>query len=448
MPSRYVRNLATTLGGQATVLGLGVFTGIASARLLGPQGRGELAAVTLWPIALVFLASFGLNQAIVFHTGKKRFPVPEIWTATLVVWMVQSVAVLALGRILIPLLLRHYIAETRHLSLLFLVFAPLIIFGGYPASLLQGRLDLLSFNGIRVIAPAIYAAGLVLLLIRARGDVDQVLILQVLGTLAAVAGGVWLVLGSSRRIPLMRLRWNRSACSGLLRFGWKSHLSSVTSYINQRSDQLLLSLFVGPRDLGLYVVAVALATSVSFFPQAAGIVTIATGSSLGPAEARTVIGRSFRITLVALSLGCCVLLVLCPWLIGLAYGPSYSSAATACKILLPGTVALGLNQVLYDGARALEQPALPSYAEGLSTVITLGLLFLLLPRFGFLGAAISSTVAYTASLGFMLGLARSRMQLGLRDLLDAPQSVPVETTPNWEIQGTWMGTGRVEKSHR
>jgi O-antigen/teichoic acid export membrane protein len=426
LPSRYARNLATTLGGQATVLGLGVFTGITSARLLGPQGRGELAAVTLWPIALVFLASFGLNQAIVFHTGKQRYPVPEIWTATLVAWMVQSVAVLGLGRILIPLLLRHYSAETRHLSLLFLVFAPLIIFAGYPASLLQGRLDLLSFNGIRVIAPAIYAAGLVLLLIRARGNVGQVVTLQVLGTLATVAGGVWLVLGSSRRIPLLRLCWNRSACSGLLRFGWKSHLSSVTSYINQRSDQLLLSLFVGPRDLGLYVVAVALATSVSFFPQAAGIVTIATGSSLGPAEARTVIGRSFRITLVALSLGCAALLVLCPWLINLAYGTSYSSSATACKILLPGTVALGLNQVLYDGARALEQPALPSYAEGLSTVITLGLLFLLLPHFGFLGAAISSTVAYTASLVFMLGLARSRMQLGLRDLLGAPRSVPVE----------------------
>jgi O-antigen/teichoic acid export membrane protein len=167
---------------------------------------------------------------------------------------------------------------------------------------------------------------------------------------------------------------------------------------------------------------VAVATSVSFFPQAAGIVTIATGSSLAPGEARKVIARSFRTTLAALSLGCGALLVLCPWLIGLAYGPSYSSAATACKILLPGTVALGLNQVLYDGARALEQPALPSYAEGLSTVITLGLLFLLLPRMGFLGAAIASTVAYTASLIFMLSLARSRMQLGLRDLLGAPRS--------------------------
>ncbi|HEV2380395.1 MAG TPA: oligosaccharide flippase family protein [Terriglobia bacterium] len=434
--SRYVRNFATTVGGQGTVLALGIFTGITSARLLGPQGRGELAAVTLWPLALALLTSLGLSQAIVFHSGKQRFTVLEIWTATLVIWLLQSIAVLGLGWAAIPILLRHHSPEARHLSLIFLAFAPLIMFVGYPASLLQGLLDLLSFNLIRVITPAIYAVGLAVLLLRERASVGEVVVLQILGASVAVAMGAWLVLGRTRGTPGIGLAWNRAACSGLLRFGWKSQLSSVTSYINQRFDQLLLSLFVGPRDLGLYVVAVALASSISFFPQAAGIVTIATGSSLAADEARKVIAQSFRVTLAALSLGCAALLVLCPWLMNVAYGPSYSSAVTACKILLPGTVALGLNQVLYDGARALEQPALPSYAEGLSTVITLGLLFLLLPRLGFVGAAIASTVAYTASLTLMLALARSRMQLSLRDLLGARRSVPVETTPNWEIQGT------------
>ena len=425
--SRYVRNFVTTLGGQGTVLALGIFTGIASARLLGPQGRGELAAVTLWPLALALLASLGLSQAIVFHAGKQRFTVSEIWTATLVIWLLQSIAVLGLGWAgSIPILLRHHSPEARHLSLIFLAFAPLIMFVGYPASLLQGRLDLLSFNLIRVITPAIYAVGLAVLLLRERASVGEVVVLQILGASVAVAMGAWLVLGKTRGTPGIGLAWNRAACSGLLRFGWKSHLSSVTSYINQRFDQLLLSLFVDPRDLGLYVVAVALASSISFFPQAAGIVTIATGSSLAADEARKVIAQSFRVTLAALSLGCGMLLVLCPWLINLAYGNSYSTAVTACKILLPGTVALGLNQVLYDGARSLEQPVLPSYAEGLSTVITLAGLLLLLPRLGFLGAAIASTVAYTSSLIFMLGLARSRMQLGLRDLLGAPRSVPVE----------------------
>jgi len=421
----YRRHLVTTLGGQATVLALGVFTGIASARLLGPQGRGELAALTLWPLILVLLTSFGISQAIVFHSGKQRFAPAEIWTCAVTIWLAQSAAVLLLGAAVIPLALRHYSPDTRHLALLFLAFTPVLIFVGYPASLLQGQLDLLSFNLIRIAAPAVYALGLAVLALRHQTRLREVLLVQIAGVCLAAAVGAWRVLSRPQRKPSPApgpsrphgLAWNRAACAALLRYGWRSHLSSVTSYVNQRSDQLLLSLFVGPRDLGLYVVAVALATSVSFFPQAAGMVTIAAGSNLSPQEARPIIARGFRVTLAALALGCALIFLLCPWLIGLAYGPSYRAAVTACRVLLPGTVALGLNQVLYDGARALERPALPSYAEGLSTAVTLGGLLLLLPRLGFLGAAIASTLAYTASLCLMLRLSRSRLQLGLRELL-------------------------------
>src|SRR5262249_7527382 len=59
---------------QLAILVFGVASGVVSARLLGPQGRGELAAITLWPMAFVFFTSLGLNQAIVFHTGKQRHP--------------------------------------------------------------------------------------------------------------------------------------------------------------------------------------------------------------------------------------------------------------------------------------------------------------------------------------------------------------------------------------
>jgi len=64
--------LASTLIAQSGILALGAFTGIVAARLLGPQGRGELVALTIWPLTLVLISSLGINQAIVFCTGKKR----------------------------------------------------------------------------------------------------------------------------------------------------------------------------------------------------------------------------------------------------------------------------------------------------------------------------------------------------------------------------------------
>jgi len=85
--------------------------------------------------------------------------------------------------------------------------------------------------------------------------------------------------------------------------------------------------------------------------------------------------------------------------------------------LLPGMVYLGLNQVLFEGARALEQPSLPSYAESISMAVTCGGLYLLLPRFGFIGAAIASTLAYSTACILMLVFCRSQMEIGMLELL-------------------------------
>jgi O-antigen/teichoic acid export membrane protein len=203
----------------------------------------------------------------------------------------------------------------------------------------------------------------------------------------------------------------------LLRFGWKTQMATVTSYVNQRVDQLLLSLLVGPRELGLYVVAVTVSLAVGFLPQSLAMVTLAGGSNLSREGAKALIVQSFRTSLFWLVASCSALFVVAPWLISLVFGPKFSGSTLACRILLPGSIALGLNQVLYEGARSLNDPVLPSFAEGLAAVLTCFGLYVLLPRLGFIGAAIASTLAYSSSLVFMLVLYRLRLDFPLYELL-------------------------------
>jgi O-antigen/teichoic acid export membrane protein len=91
---------------------------------------------------------------------------------------------------------------------------------------------------------------------------------------------------------------------------------------------------------------------------------------------------------------------------------------------LPGTVMIGLNQVLYNGSSALGRPGLPSIAEGISMVVTAIGLYLLLPRYGFIGAAIISSIAYTMSFLLMLVLAHNQLGLSLRTLLVGGELTP------------------------
>jgi O-antigen/teichoic acid export membrane protein len=413
LKSRLAGHFTSTFVAQVAILGFGAVSGVAAARLLGPQGRGELAALTLWPTMLVSLAAMGINQAVVFNTGRRLWSLSEVWTASTMIGLGQSILVVAVGLPVISLALRHYSSGVRNLAWVFLAASPLVILSGYPGNLLQGTLDLSSFNLIRTIAPLIYAGGIAALLFLHRPFLREVVCSQILAYSLAFGVGYWILFRSLS----IRFAWNGRACWSLVSYGWKTQLGNVSSYINRSADQLVLSLFVAPGELGLYAVAVTMATAVGLFPQAAGIVTLAAGSNSNPIEARKILGQSFRASLFWLIIVCSLLYILAPALIRLVFGPAFARSAIACRILLPGAAALGLNQVLYDGARSLGEPALPSYAEGFATVVTFLGLWAFLPKFGFIGAAIASTLAYVSSLGLMLVLCRSKIRIGFRDLV-------------------------------
>jgi O-antigen/teichoic acid export membrane protein len=410
---RLSAHVAITILGQIAGSGLGVFTGVMTARFLGPQGRGELAALTVWPMWLFILASMGISQAVVFYTGKKLYSLSEIWTGSTVIGAGQSLAVLLVGVLVVPVALRHYSLQVRDLALALLFAGPMAIMAAYPASLLQGRLDFTSFNLIKLAIPFAYAMGLALLFWLSKVSLQGVVVCQIVAYALALAFGYGLLCARVR----IRFVWESRACLSLLNYGWKTQLGNVSDGINRWSDQLFLSLLVPPRELGLYAVAVTAASAVLLIPQGLGIVTLARASNEEGAEAGRVIARLFRASLLWLLPTCFALFLAARWLIILVFGPAFEGSALACRILLPGTVALGLNQVLYEGARALGHPAIPSYAQGSAAALTLLGLYLLVPRFGFIGAAMVSTVAYSSVLILMLVLYRFRLRLSLADLL-------------------------------
>jgi O-antigen/teichoic acid export membrane protein len=267
--SRFRRDLGLTVFTQIGLLGIGALTGLLSARLLGPQGRGELAALTLWPMTLVALTDPGVNSALVFHVGKRRFGLFSVWTASSVLGLLQAACVIVAGAAALPLALRGYPPGVERLAIVFLCFAPVVILGGQPASILQGKLDLAGYNLVRAIAPAAYALGLLALLFLRRPHLGDVVACQLVAFVLATIWGYGLV-GSREGF---RLAWHGEACKSLLSFGWRTQLSNVAVFFNQRLDQLLLSLFVPPRQLGLYVVSVTVTSVLNIVPQAAGTVT-------------------------------------------------------------------------------------------------------------------------------------------------------------------------------
>jgi O-antigen/teichoic acid export membrane protein len=409
----FVEHYASTFVGQSFILGLGVLTGILAARMLGPTGRGEVAAIIIWPSAIVTLISLGMNQSIAYSVGQRAFTLDEVATATVVIGIAQSALSVLLGVLVVFFALARYSPDIRHLGLLFALFSPALILGGYSGNLFQGRRDLLRFNLIRIIPAFVYLAGLVGLYWGHQSSVRGVVSSQIAGFVVALPFGAML----AWRLLRPHFRWNAKVIPWLLSFGWRTQVTNLANTFNQRIDQMILSLFVPPQQLGFYAVAVTLSNAVTVFPQAAGIVTFSRGASQHRDDARRTIGTSFRASLTWLLVCCALLYALAPVLVHVIFGSRFGGSVIACRILLPGALMVGLNQVLYNGASALGRPGLPSIAEGFSMGITAVGLYILVPRYGYVGAAIVSSIAYTTSFVIMLIISKKMLGLRLTSLL-------------------------------
>jgi len=387
---------ASTLAQQVLTAGLGLISGLLTPRLLGPHGRGELAAIILWPLALMLFCSAGTSRATVFFAAKHRENVSTVASTCLILGTAQSLLVVLVGLAVIPVALRSHGAETVKWSLIFLCSVPILRTVDLLRSLFLGTLNVKWYNVSLVIPSACYALSIAVLFFLKFASIPMIIVCQ----LAGYAMTAWLALQVVKRKLQPSWQPDRIMMKGLLRYSFKGYFGETTSFMNQRLDQLLISLFLPSAQLGIYVAAVAITDGLLILPRGIGIVTLAAGSNSETAGALRVLRRSILLTFLWLAPASGALWVLSPIIIPRLFGAAFGLSVLPCRILILGSCAMGFGTVLSEWARSVNRPEIPSYAELLGLVVTVSLMALLLKPYGIAGAAVASSVAYTATLIF------------------------------------------------
>ena len=79
----------------------------------------------------------------------------------------------------------------------------------------------------------------------------------------------------------------------------------------------------------------------------------------------------------------------------LLYGVEFEPAADGFKLLLPGIIAMGLSRILGNDIAGRNKPEISAVISFIGLVLNIILNYVFVPRYGFLGAAISSSISYT-----------------------------------------------------
>jgi len=390
-------------------------SGILVTRALGPEARGMFFLIIAFTTIVVTVGTLGLPNANTVFVAQRRYPRGTLHANS---------AVAALGLGVASLLLYALLRQPLQASILLgiptayvlwgLSQAPLLLYENFWAGMAIGAGEVGRYNSLLVCKMA--AAALLVGGLFALGALNLVSLLGVwtATNLGGVSWMVWAFRGPES--GLLRPSWE--ALREALRFGLRLHAGGIASIVWQRFDSFYLNATHGTIAVGHYSLAVTLTEGlwklVGPIVNAIQQPVVAEGGVGALLMTRRVL-RHVCFMLVVLGGG---LGMLAPWIVPGLYGDAFAPAVPAVRILLAGTIGVGLamvTSVYFVGV--LDRPGLLSWLAWLSAVLNVVLCLALIPRGGVTGAAWASAVTYMLGILIVLALFRRMTASRWRDLL-------------------------------
>lgn len=392
---------------------LGTISTIVTARVLGPAGKGTLAALTFITVIAAQCATLGLGDAAVVRVGQARASIQQALSSSLGVVSAASLA----GAVLV---LAYSVAQLpvqddwvwpaigiACLTVVVSTAAQLLIF------IVYARERIVAVSVVTIAMATTTAVGVMIFCL--------VLDLDVLGgalasLLAATVGLVAAAVMLMRAGIGFRPRWDPSYVRPALHFGLRTQLANVLAYSSARVDLLLVFALAGQSEAGIYSIALTMGTITGFVAIALSFGTFPRMARMSDPDALDLAVKMARATvLLGLAVAMMLSLVLPP-LISILLGHEYDGSLTPAIVLLFANVLWGTQWLLSRAVAAHGNPRLlvTSFGVNLATMAVVDIA--LIPHFGALGAATGSVVAAAAGTAVCLHAYRAR-GIQIRSLL-------------------------------
>ena len=348
------------------IQGLGIITGVLTARLLGPAGKGSLATVLWLPGLMTAAGILALPQAVAFEVSRHPDQEHELTAAGF--WLGLSLGVIEAAMLypLVPILLGPTKQSLVSLSWLILPILPMIFPGLVLLGIYQGRQRFSQYNLLRVSPAVVYVLGLLLLWSVAKFDLFTVVVANLFAQ--GITTIWWAGLAGKKLIPASLTSW-RIYAKELVKRGALFHIPALTGVILLQTDMALLIRTVSAQEVGYYSVALSIAMAQLGVATSLVQVTFPRVASVVPQEAAQVLLRHFRLA-QPLVVGMAVLVMVCsPWLIRLLFGSSFLPASPLAFVLIAAMAIWGLNQILDNGLRSMGYSLPGGLANGLAFVV-------------------------------------------------------------------------------
>ncbi len=226
--------------------------------------------------------------------------------------------------------------------------------------------------------------------------------------------------GPEAYVMAMYISWGIGSILGLFQIikkikafslqGWKIVLGEIGRYGlptqsavmlhigNKRLSFYFIRIFAGLSPLGIYSAGVQLTEGLRLIGQSISLVQYSAISNSHDKEyARILSIKLMKFTLLLTFLALLILLVIPQNIYQLAFSQDFGVVKTIVWVLSPGVMALAANTIFSHYFSGVGKPAVNLRANVIGFIFTLLFAFLLIPPYGYIGAAATASLNYLAS---------------------------------------------------
>jgi O-antigen/teichoic acid export membrane protein len=371
-------------------------------RLIGPGGLGTYSLILANASVLLVFSSLGIPAGITFHSAKKDISPGLLIRIAFISAVFQMLLILIIETV-------HWLITKKFLiwpvtnpvaGILGIIFFLSLLITERYAALYSGNKQLQYFNFQLVIFSLMTLFPLIYWNINQQGtsEFKVIAMIIILSLLQVILLGF--IFQRLRRKHPINETTGGNANSRFFSYSMLAWLANSIQFLVYRIDFWILHYFHGETELGLYALAVRIGQTFWILPGLLATVILPYLTSIH--FDRNILERIIRITNTANLLLALLLAVCARWFIPWIFGEAFSAAVLPLLILLPGVLFMSMHTFLSAYFAGKNKVSFNLQASIFSLVLITFLDFLLIPPLGKTGAALASTIAYTAGCGYAM----------------------------------------------
>jgi O-antigen/teichoic acid export membrane protein len=192
-------------------------------------------------------------------------------------------------------------------------------------------------------------------------------------------------------------------------------IGNLIQYLTYRTDILLIGFFLSGTEVGWYYVSVLLAERLLSLTQATSTVFLPSASSSEIQREKTPLFSRLNFSVVFA--GSVLIGITAYWFVPFLFSADYFNSVLPLVLLLPGIISLSVSKILSADFTSRGLPQYSLYVSLLNFVLNISFNLVLIPEYGISGAALSSSISYTAALILQIYLYKNLAGIGLSELI-------------------------------